>query len=138
MGDVQNHPNLTCIGQMAVFYIPSAKLDDVRYGAFYQTPRQLIHHFVIDNYDAYTHQQSDIQGFWRQGRGGRIVHDRNEMFEVSFLGAERVWEFVDFLATLCHLLEEECLYLTMGFKAWLVSPRPSGLPEMKGWLKPNS
>ncbi len=121
-----NHPNLKYIGHVAVFYLPSNKLDNPRFGAMYQTPRTLLHRFIIDHYDAYTHQKSDIQGYWREHADGRIFHDSNEMFEVSFAGEERVVTFVDFLAAICYLMEEECVYLRMGEKSWLVLPKPSG------------
>jgi hypothetical protein len=119
-----NHPNLKYIGHVAVFYLPSKKLDDPRFGALYQTPRTLLHHFIIDNYDAYTHQKSDIQGHWREHAAGQIFHDVNEMFEVSFAGEQRIVTFVDFLAAICYLMEEECVYLRMGEKSYLIQPTP--------------
>jgi hypothetical protein len=138
MGEINTHPDLIYIGHVAVLYLPTAKLDDPRYGALNQTARGLLHQFIIDNYDAYTHQKSDIRGYWRKSKDGRIIHDANEMYEVSFHGEERVPLFIDFLAALCYLMEEECLYLRMGYKSWLVSPRPSGSSVIRRMLNENS
>jgi hypothetical protein len=112
------------IGHVAVFYVPSAKLDDIRFGETNRTPRTLVHQFILSQYNAYTHQKSDIQGYWRETKDGLIFHDQNEMFEVSFQGVDRIPKFVDFLAALCYLLDEQCIYLRMGIKSWLVFPKP--------------
>ncbi len=112
------HPNLTYIGHVAVFYVPSVKLDRP---VGERTPRQMIHEYIMSHYGAYTHQKSNIQGYWSNRK--QVVKDENERFEVSFDGAEAVPPFIDFLASLCGLLKEECLYLTMGYKSYLISPK---------------
>lgn len=135
MSEISHHPQLKFLGHVAVFYMPSRKLDDPRYGIANRTPRELLHTFLMLQYDAYTHQKSNIQGFWREDKQGQVFKDENEMFEVSFQGKERVIPFIDFLASLCYLVEEECLYLTMGYQSWLVLPKPNGSSEMLKLLK---
>lgn len=114
-------PNAVYIGQVAVFYIPKEKLDfAVKNG---QTARQLLHDFFVLHYNAYTHEVSNIQGYWF-GRGS-LVRDEHERYEVSFDGAEKVKDFVGFLGEICGLIGEDSIYLTMGYKSWLVVPTVS-------------
>lgn len=111
------------IGQMAVFYVPIQKLDGEQYGQDGKTPRQMFEEFFLDNYDAYTLEISDTQGFWRQHKKSHIFEDKNARYEVSFDGKDRVEGFVKFLSKMCALMNEEAIYLTMGRKSWLVLPR---------------
>jgi hypothetical protein len=114
-------PNAMYIGQVAVFYVPKQKLDTaIKDG---KTARQLLHDFFVDHYNAYTHEVSKIQGFWKTRN--ILMMDEHERYEVSFDGKQKVVEFVDFLADLCGLIQEESIYLTMGYKSWLVLPKNS-------------
>lgn len=108
-----DHPALEYIGQTATFYVPEGKLGVVK---------DILHEFFITHYDAYTCEESDIKGYWRRDPDSPIFDDKNVKYVVSFEGKHRVGEFVDFLSLVCGLLEEECLYLTMGAKSWLVKP----------------
>jgi hypothetical protein len=114
-----NLPNTVYIGQMAVFYVPTSKLDVVRDN---KTARQTLHDFFVEHYNAYTHEISKIQGFWK--KQNILVRDEHERYEVSFEGMDRVLEFVDFLSDICKFIEEDSIYLTMGNKSWLVLPKP--------------
>lgn len=114
---------LIYIGQVAVFYVPVQKLDDVEFGEDGQTPRAMFERFLMDNYNAYTLEISDTQGFWREHQKSHIFEDKNARYEVSFDGKERVASFVQFLSRMCSLMKEEAIYLTMGQKSWLVVPR---------------
>jgi hypothetical protein len=109
------HPNLEYIGHMATFYLPEAKLDS--------TVRQMIHDHLISHFNAYTVESSNIQGFWRKGPQSPVFGDKNVRYVVSFNGKNRVDSFVTFIAEICTMLGEECIYLTMGKKSWLVTPR---------------
>lgn len=110
--------NAIFIGRMAVFYIPTLKLDIVLPDG--NTPRQMLHVFFVQNYNAYTHEISKIQGFWI--KQDILVRDEHERYEVSFDGRDKVKEFVGFLSKICGLIDEDSIYLTMGNKSWLVSP----------------
>lgn len=114
---------LIYIGKVAVFYVPIQKLDQEEYGLDGRTPRELFEEFLMDNYDAYTLEISNTQGFWRQHRQSQIFRDENARYEVSFEGRERVPPFVRFLSMMCHLLKEEAIYLTMGDTSYLVVPK---------------
>lgn len=114
-------PNALYLGQVAIFYVPKQKLDTpIKDG---KTARQLLHDFFVDHYNAYTHEVSKIQGFWKTGH--ILMRDEHERYEVSFDGKDKVIEFVDFLADLCGLIGEQSIYLTMGYKSWLVVPKNS-------------
>lgn len=110
-------PQAQYIGQVAIFYIPIVKLDMIL--ADGNTARQILHDFCVENYNAYTHEVSKIQGYWVDKN--ILVRDYHERFEVSFKG-EKVNDFVSFLSNICGLINEDSIYLTMGYKSWLVVP----------------
>ena len=115
--------NLVYLGHVAVFYVPVQKLECVEFGKDGKTPKQLFEEFLMENYDAYTLEISDTQGFWREHKKSQIFCDRNARYEVSFDGQERIIGFVAFLSEMCLLLQEQAIYVTMGHKSWLVIPR---------------
>lgn len=109
------------LGQVAVFYIPVQKLDHcIKHG---QTARELFDQFLLSHYDAYTLETGDIEGFWRQHPEAPLIRDENARYEVSFQGDVQL--FVSFLSEMCALLEEQAIYLTMGYRSWLVLPKGS-------------
>ena len=114
------HDNLIYIGQIAVFYIPIQKLSLEVNG---QTAETMFETFLMDNFNAYSVRFSDTKGFWREHEKAKIFIDENARYEVSFDGSERVKPFIDFLSNMCALLEEEAIYLVMGYQSWLVTPR---------------
>jgi hypothetical protein len=112
----ETHPCLEYVGHMATFYIPRQKLSNVE---------RECHEFFLANYDAYTFEDSNIQGYWRPHPDSSIFEDENVKYVVSFQGDDRVFAFIDFLSQLCGRIGEECIYLTMGYKSWLVWPKGS-------------
>lgn len=110
-------PHAKYIGQVAVFYIPITKLDMVLSDG--KTARLSLHDFCVENFNAYTHEMSKIQGFWYDQN--ILVLDNHERFEVSFKG-KKVISFVTFLSKFCDLIGEDSIYLTMGYQSWLVVP----------------
>lgn len=110
--------NLTPLGKMTLFYIPSHKLDAPG-PAGVQSPRGQIHEFLIKHYRAYTHTPSPVKGFWlKEDRA--ILHDVLECFEVSFELEEGFRRLVEFLGQLCLCLGEDAIYLTRGEESFLV------------------
>ena len=117
-------PYAEYIGQVAVFYIPAAKLDVVVAGV---AARQMLHDYFVENFNAYTHEVSKISGYWVNKDKDILVKDDHERYEVSFRGRDKVKKFVEFLSEICGLIEEDSIYLTMGYKSWLVVPHsPKG------------
>ena len=114
---------LECIGEVAVFYLPSVKLTCSNYLHKGKLPHELLHQFLIENYNAYTSDTGNMRGYWRKGRN-KVCKDLNTQYEVSFGGGEEeVEKFVKFLSGLALILEEDAVYVTMGKKSWLVYPR---------------
>jgi hypothetical protein len=105
------HEKLTDIGRMAIFYLPTKKSKSLK---------SKIHNFLIKNYGAYTHEPSNIRGFWKQGK--EIIKDRNERYEVSFSDKNKIPKLIDFLSEICGEMKEEAIYLTMGDQSYLVKP----------------
>jgi hypothetical protein len=111
-------PIVTPIGKMTVFYIPSHKLDAPRHDGA-GSARSIIHEFLIAHYKAYTHTPSPVKGYWISG-GDELLHDVMERFEVSFESETDFEKLIAFLATLCHTLAEDTIYLTRGDASFLV------------------
>jgi hypothetical protein len=107
------HANLEYIGQMAVFYLPTTKVSMVS---------KKMHEFFLSRYNAYTSEASDIRGFWRKDHASPVFDDHNVKYVVSFDGRERIDSFIDFLSGICREIDEECIYLNMGMKSYLVYP----------------
>jgi hypothetical protein len=123
------HQYLMPIGQVAVFYLPKAKLDYEEYSVENRTPRNQIHHFCMNHHGAYTVEESAIVGFWKS-KDQRCIREDNVRYEVSFSGGDRVEEFINFLSEICGTIEEEAIYLTMGYKSYLVLPKKEGSSEV--------
>ena len=112
--------NFIYIGKMAAFYIPSDKLSKKEFGENGDTPKDMFHDFFMKHFNAYTHEKSGIEGFWRKGKGA-IVMDENERYEVSFLDTkDQLEKFIKFLSKICDLLNENSIYVTIGDSSWLV------------------
>jgi hypothetical protein len=105
--------NVDHVGPFLVFYLPVSKLD--------KKSRSLVHNFFVENYNAYTHEISEINGYWVFK--GELVEDKHERFEVSFKGIENFKKFIDFLSFLCAEIKEESIYLAFENQSWLIKPK---------------
>ena len=117
------HDHLIPLGRSAVFYVPSDKMDDPRYGRDGLTPTELFDRFFLEKFGGLTHEESKIRGQWTSPDGQKVFTDRHQRYEVSFAGRRKAREFVDFLSQMCSLLGEESIYLTMDSRSWLVTPQ---------------
>lgn len=109
-----SRPNVKHVGKVAVFCLPTNKLEE--------RVRNRIHDFLVSNYSAYTHESSEIEGYWA-GRGNDLVRDAHERYEVSFNGDENFKRFVDFLSEICDMIKEDSIYLTVADESYLVMAR---------------
>jgi len=123
MNDLIESDFLVYIGHVAVFYVPAHKLELVEFGEDGLTPKQMFESFLMEKFNAFSFNEHNTKGFWRQHPQAQIWVDNNGRYEVSFLGEEKVQGFVNFLSKMCGLLKEEAIYLVMGYKSWLVLPR---------------
>jgi hypothetical protein len=110
---IDNSQFVKYVGKVAVFYVPVEKLTD--------EVRDKIHDFFVSEYCAYTHESSEIKGYWVNA--GEIVRDKHERYEVAFHGDEKFKHFVEFLSSLCLKIDEESIYLTVADEAYLVHPK---------------
>lgn len=112
-----NQDYLVPIGQVAIFYLPMAKLE--------VDPHLInINSYFRTNHFGYTVQSGKISGYWMKEAYGEFLAEENTRFEVSFDGGvDVVNRFVDFLSDLCFAMGEDAIYLTMGYKSYLVLPR---------------
>lgn len=110
---------VTPLGRPATFYIPSSKWDSNLYTFRNKTIKVLVHEFLVGNYNGYTIQGSVI-GHWRPSRKGSVVVEDVMEVRASFLGKERIPKLQKFLAGICRIMQEECIYLETGEDSWLV------------------
>jgi len=110
---ILEQPNTSHIGEVAVFYVPSEKLT--------KTIRSKMHNFFVQNYDAYTHETSKIQGYWT--KNNKILKDKHERYEVSFSGEDNLKKFISFLSNICEDVKEDCIYLSVGNDSYLINPK---------------
>lgn len=109
---IEKQPNAEHLGHMAVFYIPSKKLT--------QKIRNKLHDFLVTNYEAYTHESSNIKGYWVNGNF--LIKDKHERYEVSFKGYSNFKKFIKFISEICKMTKEEAIYLTFANDSYLIKP----------------
>jgi hypothetical protein len=110
--------SLDNLGRPAVFLIPSHKLRRKHEDA---TVEDMLHAFLRDRFVAFTTTTVPYFGFWR-GEGSEFVYDECRLYEVSFVGRDRIKPLVEKLAEICALIEEDCFYFKAGEDACLIRP----------------
>jgi hypothetical protein len=108
------------LGRPAHFFIPGAKWDCQKYSIKGKVVRRLIQEFLLKNYGGYTFREGDM-GMWRPKYGATYEDSMLEV-KVAFKGKERIPKLQKFLAKMCKLMEEECIYLETGEDSWLIYP----------------
>jgi len=116
-------PYLVPLGRTATFYVPAEKMDDPMFGQDGRTATQLFDEFFLQHFGGLTHEESKIRGQWTSPDGQKVFTDLHQRYEVTFSGKKKSREFVNFLSDMCRLLQEESIYVTMGDRSWLVTPR---------------
>lgn len=101
------------IGKVAVFYIPSKKID--------ASVNRGIHDFLVSKHNAYTHESGGIRGFWHDG--SRLTRDSHDRYEISFKGKDNFTQLLDFLSDLCGKIGEKSIYMTMADESYLIRPK---------------
>jgi len=109
------------LGRMAVFYVPKSKWDNLEYSQRKKTIKTLVDEFLIANYNGYTIRGA-FAGRWRERKGQPTFAEEVIEIKASFRGKERIPKLQKFLAGMCRLMKEECLYLECGEDAFLVYP----------------
>lgn len=111
------------LGRPAVFYIPATKyFDEERDHTFRgKTVEMLVDEFLMGNYNGYS-VRGPIKGYWRASKKDPTCREDVMEIKVSFRGKERIPKLQKFLAGMCKLMREECLYLETGEDSWLIYP----------------
>jgi len=109
------------IGRMAVFNIPASKWDNSMYTQRNKPISKLVDEFLIANYNGYT-IQGPFEGRWRPKKGEPTHKENMMVIKASFKGKDRIPKLQKFLAGMCRLMNEECLYMETGEDAWLIYP----------------
>ena len=118
-------PDLCFMGTTVNFYLPARKLDSPLVAKGGQTAAKLMESFFIEQFGGFTHEVSNIRGYW-VGRQGETITDKHERYEVTIHGKSKAAELFRFLAGICALLEEDSIYLTYDGRTWLVKPAAKG------------
>lgn len=100
------------IGKVVVFYLPINKIK--------KEIRKKIHNFFVKNYYAYTHEVSNIKGYW--SKNNKIIKDEHEKYEVSFKGRKNLNKFINFISEICSIIKEDSIYLNIGGESYLIKP----------------
>ena len=108
------------LGRPAHFFIPASKWDNQDFTFRGKVIRILIQEFLLANYSGYTFREGDM-GMWRPKYGATYIESVLEV-KVAFKGKERIPKLQKFLAGMCKLMREECLYLETGEDSWLIYP----------------
>lgn len=109
------------LGRPAHFCIPARKWNNPDITFRKKTIEVLVHEFLIGNYNGYT-VRGPFHGMWRPSKKDPYVQEPVIEVKVSFRGKERIPKLQKFLAGMCALMKEDCLYLETGEDSWLIYP----------------
>ena len=108
------------LGRPAMFLLPSHKL---RMAMGAATVEENLHQFLSKEFGAFTTATVPYFGFWRSAND-QVAYDECRLYEVSFVGKERIPFLLEKLAEVAVAIEEECIYFKAGQYACLVYPKP--------------
>lgn len=106
------------LGRPAVFLLPSHKLQ-MNDGAG-ATIKDALRTFLINEFGAFTCTQLPYFGFWRGA--SNASYDECLMYEVSFVGKQRIPILAAKLAEIAKIIGEDCIYFKAGQYSCLVYP----------------
>lgn len=111
------------LGRPAHFFIPARKWEG-EYASDYKfrgkTVNTLVHEFLMGNYNGYSVR--NCKGHWRASKKERTYVEDVVEIKVSFRGKDRIPKLQKFLAGMCRLMNEKCIYLETGEDSWLIYP----------------
>ncbi|OGZ93913.1 MAG: hypothetical protein A3A28_05415 [Candidatus Sungbacteria bacterium RIFCSPLOWO2_01_FULL_47_32] len=107
------------LGRPAVFFIPSYKLKGRVDSRAIQDG---LHSFLVRNFGAFTSTLVPYFGHWKND-GAELIYDESCMYEVSFLGKERIPPLLEKLAEVAESIGEDCIYFKAGQYSCSVWPK---------------
>jgi len=112
------------LGRPAVFYLPARKLDarlPLEISSNSDTVAEALQQFLVSQFGGYNWSIRGQFGVWRDGR--ELIHyDECAIYEVSFVGKERIPQLATFLAVIAGLIDEKCIYFKAGQYSGLIWP----------------
>lgn len=108
------------LGRMATFLLPSFKLKQRDKDG--KTIEEIVHKFLVSNFEGYTAATGNIFGFWKDENGAESYGEHKE-YKVAFAGKERVKYLEFFLAEIAEIIHEDCIYFETGEDSWLIYPK---------------
>lgn len=106
------------LGRTAVFLIPASKLKDRGHNPP-TSIEEVLHQFLTENFGAYHTTLAREAGFWKNGMG-QMIYDESVRYEVAFLGKERLPLLLEKIAAIAKIIQEDCIYITVGQYTGLV------------------
>ncbi len=122
MKKIKQKMQIEDLGKRAMFLIPSVKVYNSKYSKSRQSVARAIHNFLKDTFNGYTCASGNIYGYFGSES---TEYDELREFRVAFKEDEKktkVPKLMEFLATLCKDIGEECIYLECGEDAFLIYP----------------
>ena len=111
---------LVDLGRTAIFLIPMGKLNFKMNSG--QTVAEHLREFLSDEFGAFTTPSVASHGVYVND--DKVVYqDECQIYEVSFLGKERIPMLMKKLAEIATAIGEECIYLRAGQYSSLVVPK---------------
>ena len=108
------------LGRMATFLLPSLKLK--KRDADGHTIEEIVHQFLVSNFEGYTAAGGIIFGFWKDEKG-EVAYGEHKEYKVAFIGKDRIAVLESFLATIAKEIGEYCIYFETGEDSWLIYPK---------------
>lgn len=106
------------LGRPAIFLIPVKKLDIEILG---RTVEYRLRQFLIEKFGAFTASRIPSFGFWKNTEHAAIS-DECAIYEVSFVGKDKIPVLLRKLAEIAKDIDEECVYFKAGQYSCLVYP----------------
>src|SRR3989338_5225504 len=106
------------LGRPAIFYVPVKKLKGEK-GIHIRLD---LHLFLMSQFGAYsasTIKSFVTHGFWK-GSSRAVISDESIIYEVSFVGKDKIPILLKRLAKLALETEEECIYIKAGQYSGLI------------------
>ena len=105
------------LGKNVRFLLPSLKLKQPCSGG--HTAEQMVHEFLMQNFDGYTATAANLFGYWTE-EPGVFSYGEHREFTVALKGEGGLPELKQFLGEIACTLDEKCLYVEVAGKAILL------------------
>lgn len=108
------------LGKRALFLVPSQKVFKTKDPATGRRVVKTIHDFLVQNFGGFTMASGNINGYFEDNE-----YDEHREYRAAFADDEqgtKLRMLQEFLARICLLLGEVCIYLEYGERAMLVYP----------------